>query len=128
MTKKPSLSKAKAAAWKAFSFWVRTKDMDSQGFVSCITCGRRNHYKKMQSGHFIPGRHNGVLFDERGVHVQDYSCNVILGGNGPKYYKWMLEHYGQKVIDELEVLDNTTVIYTVEDYQKIEEKYKSLTI
>ena len=125
--KKLSLSKAKAKAWKAFSLWVRTNG-NTKEIVECITCGREKSYKKLQAGHFIAGRHNAILFDERGVHPQCYACNVVLGGNGVKYYKWMLEHYGQKVIDELEALDNTTVIYTIEDYQKIEEKYKSLTI
>lgn len=124
--KKMSLSKAKARAWKAFSLYIRTAGgkLDT---VSCITCGRINSYKKMQAGHFVPGRHNAVLFDERGVHPQCYTCNVVLGGNGVKYYKWMLQNYGQKVIDDLERLDNTTVKYSVQDLLDIEKKYQDLT-
>lgn len=120
--KKISKSKAKARAWKAFSLYIRLRDAKGEN-VTCVTCLRVNHYKKMQAGHFIPGRHNAVLFEERGVHPQCYACNIVLGGNGVKYYKFMLAKYGQKIIDELEALDNTTVSYTVSDLLEIETVY-----
>ena len=123
--KKPSLAKAKKKAWDTFSLYVRTRK-NIGGFTTCITCGRLKSYKKLQAGHFIPGRHNAILFDERGVHPQCYTCNVVLGGNGPKYYEWMLKNYGLAIIKELEALDTTTVIYTVQDFMDIEKKYKEL--
>lgn len=100
--KKVSLSKLKKETWDMFSKWVRLSMASPDGNVECVTCGRIKNYKEMQAGHFIPGRHGTVLFDERNVHPQCYTCNVVLGGNGPKYYKYMLKRYGQKVIDELE--------------------------
>jgi hypothetical protein len=124
--KKPSLAKTKKKAWDAFSLWVRTADAKGE-MNKCITCERLFHYKKLYAGHFIPGRHNAILFDERGVHPQCYYCNIIMGSNPIKYYKYMLKHYGQEVIDELDKLSTTTVKYTVSDYLELEKYYKELT-
>lgn len=125
--KKPSLSKAKKKAWDAFSLWTRLRDAKGE-HNTCITCERTFHYKKLYAGHFIPGRHNAILFDERGVHPQCYYCNMIMGSNPIKYYKYMLKRYGQEVIDELDKLSSTTVIYTVSDYLELEKYYKDLTL
>lgn len=126
--RKITLSKAKDRAWKTFSLYIRTRDCikttGTKTLLKCVTCGKLVDIKKAHASHFIPGRHLGILFDERGVNGSCYTCNVVLGSNGPKYYKWMLNHYGQKVIDDLERIDNTTVKYTVKDYLEIEKKYK----
>jgi hypothetical protein len=96
------LSTVKKKAWAAFSEYVRTRDcLRTTGCASfglCITCGKRNHFKLLQAGHFIAGRHNAVLFSEKGVHeyleyeatrtvklsIQD--CKLI-----EKYYKQKTE-------------------------------------
>lgn len=119
------LSKAKARAWSAFSKYIRTK-YSVGGMVNCITCGILREVKKMQAGHFIPGHHNAVMFDERNVHPQCDYCNRILGSNGPKYYQYMQKNYGVKVIRELQKLDTKAVKYTVDDYLSIEQKYLHL--
>ena len=128
--KKLSLSKEKQKAWKAFSLWVRLSAADYHGFVRCITCGCVKHYKEMQSGHFIPGRLNAVLFSEEGVHPQCYQCNVGKNGNWPSYYEWMKGMYGLEVIDQLIYEARQPKKYTVEDYQNIyidySERIKSL--
>jgi hypothetical protein len=121
--RKISLSKAKDRAWKAFSLWVRKRG--AIGNVNtCITCGRVKPIEKLQASHFIPGRHNSILFDERGCWASCYTCNVVLGSNPVKYYRFMLKMKGQKVIDELDKLSEETKKYTVNDYLEIEEKYK----
>lgn len=121
---KITLSKAKKKAWDAFSLWVRLSAADEYGYVKCVTCGLRKHYKEQQAGHFIPGRSNAVLFSEDGVHPQCYGCNIGKGGNWPAYYEYMLTMYGQEIIDELLIQRNQIVKYSTVDYQKIEAKYK----
>jgi len=96
----------KSDLWKLVSLFVRKSAANEWGMVACVTCGRVKHYKKMQAGHFIPGRHNAILFDLRGIHPQCYGCNIVLGGNARKYEVWMKENYGIKVIKELDRLDD----------------------
>ena len=32
---------------------VRLKAADKHGFCRCVTCGKRQHWKELQGGHFI---------------------------------------------------------------------------
>lgn len=103
---KKSTRLRKSDVWKAYSLYIRLKYADENGYVKCVTCDAIKHYKQMQAGHFIPGRHNSVLFDDRNCHPQCYHCNIGLKGNPRKYDKFMRETYGREVIEDLETLDS----------------------
>ena len=98
-SKKPTTAKLKKKVWVAFSEYIRKRDglrtTGSTEWALCITCGKRYHYKMLQAGHFIAGRHNASLFDEYGVHAQCYACNVIKKGNTLEYRRKMIELYGE---------------------------------
>lgn len=118
-----SLKKAKDKAWVPFSKYIRLKGAKNE-INKCVTCKVVRHYKELQAGHFIQGRRNAVLFDERNVHPQCYACNMYKSGNLIKYYRFMLKTYGQKVIDELERKNEEVVKYKVWDFERIEQEYK----
>ena len=80
----------------------------------------------MQAGHWIPGRHNSILFDERNCHSQCYHCNIGLQGSPIKYYDRMLKEYGEEVCDTLKEFDRLITIYKVVDFLEIEQKYLAL--
>lgn len=122
--KRLTYSKAKKQAWQSFSKYIRQRDSDKNGNISCYTCGRISSFKKMQAGHFLIGRHNAVLFDERGCHAQCKYCNLILKGNIQEYYPRMLKDYGQKTIHELQDLDKQPKKYTVNELEEIRDFYK----
>lgn len=87
------------------SEFIRRRDADWKGEVQCVTCGLVKHWKQLQAGHFIPGRRNSILFDERNIHAQCYGCNVMKQGNTVKYFRFMQRTYGDTVIEELEHLN-----------------------
>ena len=94
--------KLKKKAWQVFSLWIRKRDCDWKGEGHCVTCGKMLTYKQGQAGHFVPGRTNSILFDERNCHLQCMGCNYFGAGKAAaKYYQFMLKKYGQKVINEL---------------------------
>lgn len=103
--KKDTVSKAKKAAWTAFSRFIRMRDcLYSTGSLEygyCCTCGKAYDIKALQAGHFIPGRNNSILFDPRCVHIQCRGCNLYGGGQQPAYYRFMIERYGHQTVDEL---------------------------
>ena len=70
----------------------------------------------MQAGHFIAGRGNGVLFDERGIHPQCYHCNIGLKGNMVEYFVFMEWSHGRDVINDLRRLKHQTVKFTRDDH------------
>ncbi len=123
---KGSLTKSKKKAWTAFSLYIRLRFASDEGYATCVTCGVRKHYKELQAGHFIPGRHNAVLFSEEGVQNQCYHCNVGLKGNWPQYYDYMKKMYGLEVVEKLLADSQIPVKYTARDYEALENKYKQL--
>ena len=127
MVKQQTIKSLKTKTWKAFSLYIRLSVADEYGFVTCITCGTKKHYKNLQAGHFVPGRGNSILFEERGVHPQCYHCNIGLKGNPRKYAQYMLEKYGQGVIDELDRLSETVRKFTPQELIELREYYKQKT-
>jgi hypothetical protein len=125
-------AKAKQRAWQAFSAYIRLRDCKKttgtlyEGI--CFTCKKKYAYKSLQAGHFIPGRHNANLFEERGVHCQCYHCNVGLKGNPRLYDYFMREEYGQGVIDELDAQDKTTKDFSIADLEELRKTYQNKII
>ena len=130
MIRKPKKSKKlsyyKKKAWAEFSRYIRLKYSSDNGMCRCITCGVRKNYKELHAGHFIAGRNNSILFEERCVHPQCYACNICRHGHQLEYYFFMEQKYGREVIDELRVLAKKTVKYSIQDFIEIREKYKKL--
>ena len=109
---------AKKKAWQWCSKYIRLRDAiefhkdhpeTPFGYVQCCTCGNIVVYNiNCDAGHFISrgkGGMSGVYFDERNIHAQCKICNGFHQGRQAIYKEFMLEKYGQEVIDELEFLD-----------------------
>jgi len=121
----------KKKAWAEFSKYIRLRDAlvttKTKERVKCYTC--KKEYPAfgvgcVQAGHFIPGRGNSILFDERGVHAQCYNCNVTLKGNWPEYMRYMMADYGQEIVDELLHLKKQVRKYTPEELEELRDLYK----
>ena len=133
---KSSYEKAKDKAWVACSIYVRRRDClrftgnPDEGM--CVTCKRWYPFKKLQAGHFIPGRGNSVLFDTRIIYSQCIGCNgnppMGKGGNYIEYFVFMEEEWGREKIDEFRALKNKTVKFTIDDMIEIERRFKEATI
>ena len=78
----------------------------------------------MQAGHLVSGRTNGVLFDERGIFPQCYACNVCRQGMGAEYTMFIIENYGQEVVDDLIQKRREAVTFSRDQLQVMIEDYK----
>jgi hypothetical protein len=127
--KKKTVSKAKKEAWTEFSRYIRLRDcLETTGTTThgrCVTCGKTFEFSRLQAGHFIPGRTNAILFDERGVHAQCVGCNMFGRGMWPEYYQYMKEEYGEETIFELVALRRTVKKWTVSDLEEIRDLYRA---
>ncbi len=74
--KKSTTAQEVDKAAKLLQRLVRLKASDDNGYCQCVTCGKVDHYKNMQGGHFY-GRRNLVfkLFEEN-IHPQCPACNL----------------------------------------------------
>lgn len=118
-----TVSKAKSKAWEWFSKYIRQRG-SVYGINWCFTCNANQSVKLLQAGHWLPGRHPSVLFDERNCHPQCYHCNIGLKGNPVVYYDKMLNVYGRKVCEELKRKDKELKQFKVYELVEIADKYK----
>ena len=118
------LKTRKKFAWEAFSTYIRFRDCllttgkPEKG--KFCTCGKEIEFEYLQAGHWLPRRHNSVLFDERNCHAQCFSCNIGKKGNPVKYFHFMEKKYGREVMEELERLDTEPKQF--KEYEMIELK------
>lgn len=127
MGRKPrrvGLSTLKKKAWELLSKAIRLESRERDGLVSCVTCGRRKRWKEMQAGHFISGRVNSILFDERGIHPQCSGCNCIHHGRVLEYRDYMLQRYGEAVIDELRANKNIPRTFSADELTEMIAGYQ----
>lgn len=136
--KKITLSSAKKKAWKEFSIYIRTRDWVENGqqylgdvrACPCYTCGKVYPIEgkgTAQAGHFIPGRNNQVLFDERTVKAQCYNCNVNLKGNWPRYYEKMVDELGIETVNDIIRDSKQTRKYTIPELEELAKDLKERT-
>ena len=133
--------RTKASA--AFSRYIRLRDsleycqskgIDTGQFIRpedifgmCCTCGAVKSWIRMDAGHFKGrgiGGGSGTYFDERNVHLQCKRCNGFEGGRVQDYEKFIIEKYGQSVLDELEIKHRCTSRMGPVELQIIEKHYK----
>lgn len=117
MKKRSPLKIIRDKAWNTFSLWIRTRDK-----FTCYTCGDKTGV--MQAGHFF---HNVLDFDEENIHCQCSRCNHFKSGNLAEYAVRLLRDLGTKKFKALEQRHYQAMKgekRSIEDYQKIIDKYK----
>ena len=115
-------------AAEALQLYVRVKAADRDGIVSCVTCGKRSHYKDgMQGGHFIKRKWVSTKLMEENVHPQCVYCNKYLEGNYIPYTLFMQDTYGRDFVEKLEVLKHETKKYYRNEVEEIIRELKSKT-
>ena len=113
-----------------FSQWIRRKDADKNGNVACYTCGKVQHWKQQQCGHYISRRHYSTRWLESNCKPQDAGCNIFNQGNSPAFALHLIKDYGQDHLEKLDLLKNQLCkmdrITYEEKIAEYEEKIKNL--
>lgn len=116
------------AKWKkeldvVFSRYIRQRDNGQ-----CFTCPKKDHWKNMQCGHFVPRQYLSLRFDERNCNCQCYACNMLYNGQPSLYAIKLKRKYGDSIIEEFEsVRLKETKLDSLWYVDKIEH-YKSLLV
>jgi|TARA_R110000851_G_scaffold156047_3_gene298534 hypothetical protein len=74
--KKTTIAQEVDKAAKLLQRLVRLKASDENGYCQCVTCGKIDHYKSMQGGHFYSRRHLVFKLFEENLHPQCAGCNL----------------------------------------------------
>jgi hypothetical protein len=73
--KKSTVAQEVEKAAKLLQRLVRLKASDDNGYCQCVTCGKIDHFKNMQGGHFYSRKHIVFKLFEENIHVQCPACN-----------------------------------------------------
>lgn len=126
--KKPTRSKLIKKLDVVFSQYVRLSNADDRGFCTCVTCGKKGHWKTggIQAGHFISRKHYSVRWDLDNVKPQCVACNVYRAGEQYKYSLYLGEKLSKKLYDKsLEITKFTSneIEELIAHYQNLLKKY-----
>ena len=98
---KKTISKLKKELDKWFSLYIRLRDATTEGLSQCFTCGKIDHYKKLQCGHFQSRRHLSTRWHEWNCQVQCVKCNMFEQGEQWKFGISLNGKYGEGTSNEL---------------------------
>ena len=120
-----SISKLKKELDKWFSLYIRLRYSEN-GLCQCFTCGKVDHYKKLQCGYFQSRRHHATRWNEQNCQVQCVKCNMFEQGEQWKFGISLNAKYGEGTSNELEFLAHTTVKKNRVEYEEDIRYYKTI--
>jgi 5-methylcytosine-specific restriction endonuclease McrA len=88
MAKKPSRKTIITKLDSIFSQYIRLRYSKNE-ISECVTCGKQDHWKKLQAGHFVSRKHYATRWDEDNVQVQCSGCNVFRYGEQYLFSKYL---------------------------------------
>ena len=62
-----------------FSKYIRRR-FSEDDIATCYTCGKKDHWKNLQCGHFMSRRFFSTRWDDKNCQVQCKSCNIFRYG------------------------------------------------
>jgi hypothetical protein len=123
---KKTISKLKKELDSWFSKYIRLRDATDMGVAQCFTCGKIDHYKKLQNGHFQSRRHHFTRWDETNCQVQCVKCNMFEQGEQFKFGLNLDAKYGEGTAEDLIICARQTIKLSRVDYEENITYYKSL--
>ena len=123
--KKPTRKSLVTKLDTVFSQYIRRKDAINE-IATCVTCGKKDHWKKLQNGHWASRKHYSTRWDEYNCNVQCSGCNVFRAGEIYLYTKYLCSKYGENFPEELYIKSQKTVKFADVDLIEMIEKYNAL--
>lgn len=127
MSRKASLKTLRLKTWKTCSLYARQLYADHRGMVACYTCDKVGHWKEMDAGHAIDGRHNAVLFDMEIIRPQCDACNRYKHGNHKIFTYKLIKEHSLEWWEQKLAASRLSVKFTRDDYENMALEFKSET-
>jgi len=124
MAKKPKRSTLVKKADAIFSQYIRQRNADSNGITECFTCGKNDHWKKLQCGHFMSRKHYATRWNEKNCQVQCSGCNVFRYGEQYTFGRNLDAYIENGLAEKLNLLSHKTVKYDNNDLLDLINFYK----
>tara|TARA_R110000787_G_scaffold82405_1_gene178101 strand:- start:158 stop:547 length:390 start_codon:yes stop_codon:yes gene_type:complete len=108
-----------------FSQYIRKVNSDNE-ISTCFTCGKQDHWKKLQNGHFQSRRHYSTRWDETNCQVQCAGCNVFKYGEQFIFGQNLDRKFGEGTARRLHIKAQETIKITSPELEEMIFKYENL--
>lgn len=113
----------RAKALKTIQRLARISAADDNGYCKCVSCGKLDHYKNMDGGHFIPkGSSSRWALEESNVNPQCKGCNGFSMKHGSaeaQYTLWMIDWVGKDQVEYMLATKNDPIKFYAADYREM---------
>jgi hypothetical protein len=124
-TKEKSLAILTKELDTVFSEFIRLRDADENGTVTCFVSGERIYWRDADAAHYHVRQHMGTRWDEMNVHACSVDSNRYDPDHHEKYEKKMVEKYTLHYVIILGWRSKSLLKPTRSDLEEMIEKYKS---
>tara|TARA_R100000935_G_scaffold28725_1_gene49098 strand:+ start:1146 stop:1535 length:390 start_codon:yes stop_codon:yes gene_type:complete len=124
LAKKITRSKLVKQLDSVFSQYIRKKDA-VDNIATCFTCGKKDHWKKLQNGHFQSRRHYATRWDEINCQVQCAGCNVFKQGEQFIFSQNLDIKYSNGTARKLHIKAQKILKLTDNEIKDLINKYKN---
>jgi hypothetical protein len=128
MAKKSTRKKLIEKLDKVFSQYIRLREAKNNN-SECFTCGKVDHWKRLQNGHFMSRKHLSTRWDETNCQVQCAGCNVFRYGEQYKFSIGLDAKYGKGTAESMLLksketlkIDNIELEAKIKYYQDLVER------
>ena len=123
MPKKISRSKLVKKLDAVFSQYIRLKDSVDE-IATCFTCGKKDHWKKLQNGHFQSRKHYSTRWDEINCQVQCAGCNVFKYGEQFIFSQRLDQKFGEGTSSRLHIKAKQILKLSDNELEDLIKRYK----
>ena len=127
MAKKPSRKTIITKLDNIFSQYIRLRYSKNE-ISECVTCGKQDHWKKLQAGHFVSRKHYATRWDEDNVQVQCSGCNVFRYGEQYLFSKYLGVDLSEELLIKSRKIQKFTDNELLEMIELYTEKVNNLLI
>ena len=115
---------ASARACGFIQLYARLLETDENGYGKCCSCGEVKSWGDLHGGHFQAKgvNYNAACLEEDNVHAQCSTCNTYRQGNPAGYGQYMLDRYGNDVIEYIK--QKSYEILDIEEVREMARIYK----
>jgi 5-methylcytosine-specific restriction endonuclease McrA len=127
MSKKPTRKTIITKLDNIFSQYIRLRYSKNE-ISECVTCGKQDHWKKQQAGHFVSRKHYATRWDEDNVQVQCSGCNVFRYGEQYLFSKYLGVDLSEELLIKSRKIQKFTDNELLEMIELYTEKVNNLLI
>ena len=109
-----------------FSQYIRLRNANAQGIAECYTCGKTDHWKKLQCGHFMSRKHLSTRWCDTNVQPQSAADNLFGQGEQYKFALHLDGKYGEGTAEELQFKSRQIHKVSRVEYEEQISYYKNI--